>query len=91
MTELSKMSKEEVLKATITSYDICPCGWMPNDYYKELLSRLADYEKVRQQYQELIYAVGNKYQNETRHETALRYIRKAEEISDVGACKERIR
>ena len=46
----------------------------------------ANGEKARQQYQELIYAVGNKYQNETRHETALRYIRKAEEISDVGAC-----
>lgn len=30
-------------------------------------------------YDELIYAVGNKYPGETRHETALRYIRQAEE------------
>jgi hypothetical protein len=29
-------------------------------------------------YHELLYAVGNLYPNETRHETALRYIRKAE-------------
>lgn len=40
--ELKDMSNEELLKATITSYDICPCGWMPNDYYKELLSRLEE-------------------------------------------------
>jgi hypothetical protein len=30
------------------------------------------------QYNELIMAVGNKYPGETRHETALRYIREAE-------------
>jgi hypothetical protein len=35
--------------------------------------------KVLAKYNELLYAVGNKYPNETRHETALRYIRKAEE------------
>lgn len=29
-------------------------------------------------YDELISAVGNKYTNETRHETALRYIKQAE-------------
>ena len=29
-------------------------------------------------YNELLFAVGNKYPNETRHETALRYIRAAE-------------
>ena len=30
-------------------------------------------------YEELLFAVGNKYPNETRHQTALRYIRQAEE------------
>jgi hypothetical protein len=34
---------------------------------------------TEEKYNELLYAVGNKYPNETRHETALRYIRKAEE------------
>lgn len=42
-----------------------------------------DYE-VR--YFELIYAVGNKYAGESRHETALRYIRKAEEPNGQAAA-----
>lgn len=37
-------------------------------------------------YDELIYAVGNVYPNETRHETALRYIRRAEEPNGSQAC-----
>jgi hypothetical protein len=35
-------------------------------------------ERGIEKYNELIYAVGNKYPNETRHETALRYIKQAE-------------
>lgn len=31
-------------------------------------------------YHELIMAVGNKYPDETRHQTALRYIRQSEQI-----------
>lgn len=38
-----------------------------------------DYEKL---YFELIYAVGTKWHDETRHETALRYIRQAEGYFD---------
>ena len=34
---------------------------------------------VGKQYEELIMAVGNKYPGETRHQTALRYIRQAEQ------------
>lgn len=37
-------------------------------------------------YFELIYAVGNKYAGESRHETALRYIRKAEEPNGQAAA-----
>lgn len=33
-----------------------------------------------EEYQELIMAVGSKFPNETRHETALRYINRAEEV-----------
>jgi hypothetical protein len=37
-------------------------------------------QSVREKaYDELIYAVGNKYEGETRHQTALRYIKQAEE------------
>lgn len=35
-------------------------------------------EGVRTKYNELIFAVGRKYGGETRHQTALRYIRQAE-------------
>jgi hypothetical protein len=33
---------------------------------------------LQDKYDELIYAVGKKYQGETRHQTALRYIKQAE-------------
>ena len=32
-----------------------------------------------EKYSELLMAVGNKYEGETRHETALRYLRRAEQ------------
>ena len=35
-------------------------------------------EEVEEKYQELIMAVDKKYEGETRHETALKYIRRAE-------------
>jgi hypothetical protein len=35
---------------------------------------------VAEKYNELIYAVARKFPNETRHQTALRYIRSAEEL-----------
>ena len=35
-----------------------------------------------EKYAELLFAVGNKYPNESRHETALRYIRNAEKPTD---------
>ena len=41
-----------------------------------------DIEKL---YYELIFAVGKKYPNESRHETALRYIKNSE-IGDNRAC-----
>ena len=38
-------------------------------------------DMVQEKYHELLYAVGNKWPGETRHETALRYIRQAEQSS----------
>ena len=40
---------------------------------------LAELESLRKDYNELLFAVGHKYQSESRHQTALRYIRRAEE------------
>lgn len=35
-------------------------------------------QRAKGPYEELIFAVGNKYPGETRHQTALRYIKQAE-------------
>ena len=37
-------------------------------------------EEIKHNYYELLYAVCRKFQNETRHQTALRYIKEAEEV-----------
>jgi len=42
-------------------------------------------EDISKKYYELIMAVGNKYPGETRHQTALRYIRQAEHGNDQPA------
>jgi hypothetical protein len=44
----------------------------------EVTRLTAEVQRLRGVYDELIYAVGNKYDGETRHQTALRYIRQAE-------------
>lgn len=41
---------------------------------------------VDDKYNELIMAVGNKYPNETRHETALRYIQEREDKANSYAA-----
>lgn len=38
----------------------------------------------KEKYYELIYAVGNAFPGETRHETALRYIRQAETHANIS-------
>ena len=42
--------------------------------------------ELERDYHELILAVGNKWPNETRHQTALRYIRQAEEPRGEASC-----
>src|ERR1017187_3877397 len=41
-------------------------------------------EETTRRYHELLFAVGRKFRDESRHETALRYIREAE-VAEVGA------
>ena len=43
--------------------------------------------EVEEKYNELIMAVAKKFTNETRHETALRYIKEAEKLEDNTPCK----
>ena len=43
--------------------------------------------ELEEQYGELIFAVATKYPDETRHQTALRYIQQAENREDSPACE----
>lgn len=51
-------------------------------------SLTAEYETIKAKYNALLYKVSRKFDNETRHETALRYIREAELKSSDGCDKE---
>ena len=42
---------------------------------------------IEEKYNELIMAVATKFTNETRHETALRYIKEAENFNDNSCAK----
>lgn len=57
---------------------------------QKIADSLDQLESLREKYNELLYAVGNKYPNESRHQTALRYIKQAETSSGEGGecCKE---
>lgn len=50
---------------------------------RPLVALAADYKTL---YFELLYQVGMKHPNETRHETALRYLRQAETGAGQQAC-----
>lgn len=48
---------------------------------------IAKVEGLEQKYNELLFAVARKFPNETRHETALRYINEAETLPDSVASE----
>ena len=50
-----------------------------------VVEMLEENERITALYFELLLWVGNKYPNESRHETALRYIKNAETSSSAGA------
>ena len=50
-------------------------GYVPEEFARQLERELAE---AKRNYMELIMSVGNKYPNETRHETAKRYIQERE-------------
>ena len=51
-----------------------------------ILTLVAEQQKEIEKYRELLFAVASKYLDESRHETALRYIRNAES-RDNGPCE----
>lgn len=56
---------------------------------KQLLRVRDNWDAVSRSYDELIYAVGKKYPGETRHQTALRYIREREQSSCIESIAQR--
>ena len=64
----------------------CGCGWMESIqdwvYCAKHAEEVLELLKFKKLYHELLLAVGNVYPNETRHETALRYIKQAEQGSN---------
>lgn len=59
----------------------------PDNPQQVLYMPYREYERVNRLYQELLYAVARKFPDETRHETALRYIRERE-THDTGTASE---
>jgi|JI10StandDraft_1071094.scaffolds.fasta_scaffold101188_8 hypothetical protein len=57
-------------------------------YEKKKYVRADKTEATEARYNELLLAVSNKYPGETRHETALRYIRERETPNNDGACSQ---
>jgi hypothetical protein len=53
------------------------CGGV-SEVFDDLSKLRKEYEELRGFYMELLLAVESKHQDETRHQTALRYIRQAE-------------
>ena len=45
----------------------------------------SEHAEIQKKYNELLHAVGRKYPNESRHETALKYIKNAEKDDDKTA------
>jgi hypothetical protein len=59
-------------------------------YADEHKESRAENERLRGQYEELLYAVSQKHEGETRHQTALRYIREREAASTAGTGAKRV-
>ncbi len=58
---------------------VTACCWPSQDKDPEV-----ELAKVTLLYQELLYSVQSKYPGESRHQTALRYIRSAEQGSSMA-------
>ena len=62
------------------------CGKFNDD--EHVCPTLKEESEYKTKYYQLIMEVGNKYPNETRHETALRYIKESESNTSLSACSE---
>jgi predicted S18 family serine protease len=56
------------------------------NYFDEIVKEYNRLKEVESKYTELIYQVETVFPMETRHETALRYIKNAEKSSNIPEC-----
>ena len=63
-------------------------AWDNLKNYDTIVDNRPEQTPTEKLYYELLYAVGNIFPNETRHEVALRYIREAETTNNSVGCKE---
>jgi len=77
--------KVSIIRGWCIKYDALICSENTEERFTKLTNELAQAlskpVKLPEEYNELILAIGNKYPNETRHQTALRYIKQAEKNS----------
>jgi predicted nuclease with TOPRIM domain len=60
---------------------------VPRSRFDVLQSLVGTLDAQVERYNELLYAVETKHEGETRHQTALRYIREREHPSDLGPAQ----
>lgn len=83
LADQMKVIAAEAVKAGIhISALAAPVPALPAPAVPALPEQAKDYEAL---YHELLYAVARKHQGESRHQTALRYIREREQPSGEGA------
>ena len=84
----SKAIAEKALSSStpasgLTINEIDVIGTPPQPLSEESAKPAGAPDAYKAKYEELIMSVGTKWPNETRHETALRYIRRAEERTTI--------
>jgi len=93
VSRCKKLEEElEIERMRLAACGVAAIGYVKtaDDCHKEYQSASLDdvlslqkrYGELSKKYEELLYAVAQKFPDETRHETALRYIRQREEGSD---------
>jgi len=71
----NKKLKEIVEKSTIQHKELKE----PINYFDEIIIEYNRLKDIERKYRELLYQIRNVFPNETLHETALRYIKNAED------------
>lgn len=79
---LTEQQLAEVIRQAIASGDIVRNVMHDGSAQAITYIPYREVSRLRDQYHELLYAVASKHDGETRHETALRYIREREERTE---------